>query len=222
MSAVRPRSLRAALAAAAFACGPSAAHEPVPAPPRPPDPPAPACAPVPPGALALLSGETCPWALVEVAGALELQPLAPGADRALAVQPPEECAPCRFTGAMTALGPTLLATRPSPASELAEEAWFGAALGGSAVVFAPLWFDRPALGDSTVLGPPHALAPWACGGALVLWPAPRLPGARGEEPPAALLRAAGEYEAAEGALRRSDRPVPPDMAGCTRIEVEAP
>lgn len=150
--------------------------------------------------------------------------------RPVPVLPPADCRPCRYEGVVTPIGPIVLATRPAADSELAAAAWIGAGLPPSPrvdlepapLVFAPLWFDRPGLGDSTVQGPPWALAPHLCGRDLVLAPAPRLPGARAEEPPPALVRAAGVYAAAGAELLRQDRPVPSDMSTCAPVPLELP
>jgi len=214
---------RVALAALVAACAPPPAErstaQPTPAPA-----PAPACAPPPAEALAYLSDATCPWVLVPGAPALSLRRTDVAAPPpALAVAPPEGCAGrCRYSGAVTSLGPMLLAVRADPNSELADAAYVGAALGGRSLRFIPLWHGRPALGDSTVQGPAHALAPWICGDMLVLVPGPRLPGAAGEETPTALREAAGVYELVEDELRRVDRPVPEDMKLCTRVNLELP
>src|SRR5690606_14888709 len=103
--------------------------------------------------------------------------------RPVPVLPPADCRPCSYEGVVTALGPIVVAARPAADSELAAAAWIGAGMPPSPrvdiepapLVFAPLWFDRPALGDSTLQGPAWALAPRLCGRDLVLTPAPRLP-----------------------------------------------
>lgn len=204
------------------ACNPPAAGEPARA--RPPDP-SPAvvrCDEPPAGALALLSDPTCPWALVAEGDALTLRSLARGG-RALAVAAPDGCRPCRFEGVVTTAGPLLLATRPSADSELADAAWIGATSDGAAVLaFAPLWYGPADLGDRTAQGPTYALAPRVCERSLVLSPAPRLPGARGEEPPAALARAAGVYAIRGGELVLQDVPVPSDISTCDSVPLELP
>jgi hypothetical protein len=207
---------------ALLACNPPAAGEPVQARPPDPSPAAVRCDEPPAGALALLSDPTCPWALVAEGGALALRSLAPGG-RALAVAPPDGCKPCRFEGVLTAAGPLLLATRPAADSELADAAWIGATSDGAAVLaFAPLWYGQADLGDRTAQGPTYALAPRVCDRSLVLSPAPRLPGARGEEPPAALARAAGVYAIRGGELVLQDVPVPSDISTCDSVPLELP
>jgi hypothetical protein len=188
-----------------------------------PEPP-PACTPVPAQALAYLSDATCPWVLVPgEAPALTLRRTDVVEPPTLAVVPPEACAGrCSFSGAVTSLGPVLLAVRADPHSELADAAFVGAALGGRTLRFAAIWFGRPALGDSTLQGPVYALAPWVCDDRLVLVVGPRLPGAASEEPPTGLREASGVYELAGDELRRVDRPVPEDMKQCTRIPLELP
>ncbi len=182
------------------------------------------CTPVPAETLAYLADGTCPWVLVPGEGlAMTLRRTdgteAPSVD----VVAPEVCAGrCSFSGAVTALGPVLLAVRADPNSELADAAFVGAALGGRTLRFAPLWFGRSAVGDSTLQGPVHALVAWVCGDSLVLMLGARLPGAASEEAPRALREAAGVYELADEELRRADRPVPEDMKQCTRIPLELP
>ncbi len=208
---------RAALASVALACGTPATVD---TPTLPPSvsPAAPACEAAPPNAIASLAAPTCPWLLVREQDGLVLRP---PSGPPLRVEPPPRCSPCRFSGSVTTAGPLVLATRPSPASELADDAWLGAS-DGTTLLFTPLWLDRPALGDSTPLGPPYALAPYLCGDALVLWPEARLPGARAEDPSPALLRARGAYRARDGELARLDEPAPTDMSACTRAPIEAP
>ncbi len=186
--------------------------------------PAPACTPVPAEALAYLTDATCPWVLVPGEGPVwTLRRTDAAGAPTLAVTPPEDCAGrCSFSGAVTALGPVLLAVRADPLGELADAAFVGAAPGGRTLRFAPLWFGRPASGDSTLQGPVYALAPWVCEDSLVLTPEPRLPGAASEEPTTALKQAGGVYELAGDELRRVDRPVPKDMKQCTRIILELP
>lgn len=183
----------------------------------------PACAPPPAAALALLADAPCPWILVPGDGTqMALRATDMVAPRALVVAPPEDCAGrCEFTGAATAVGPVLLASRLELGGERADAAFVGAALGGGVVRFAPLWFGRPARGDSSELGPSHALVPWVCGDALVLGVGGRLPAAAAEEATDGLRRAAGVYVIADDELRRSDQPIP-DFSTCTRVPLELP
>ena len=243
-------SLRRVAFAVALACNPPASSEPAPVAPVEAAPPEPTCEEPPPGTLAWLPelpepsprapadlpDRTCPWVLFEKDGELAVRPLgrgeaAPAHVRApIAVVPPAGCHPCRWSGVVTALGPIVLAVRPSADSELAAEAWLGAGMAPSPrvdvepapLVFAPLWFGQPGLGDSTLQGPPWALAPRLCGTSLVLVPAQRLPGAGAEEPSPALVRAAGIYAAAGSELLRQDLPVPSDMSACTALPLELP
>lgn len=183
----------------------------------------PACAPPPAAALALLADAPCPWVIVPGdRSELTLRSSDMASARSLGIAAPEACAGrCDFTGTVTAIGPLLLATHRDPASELVDAAFVGAALGGEVVRFAPLWFGLAAHGDSTALGPSHALVPWVCGDALVLAVEGRLPAAGAEEPAAALLRAAGMYGPGDDELRRVERPAPA-LSGCTRVPLELP
>jgi hypothetical protein len=219
----RARTAAVVVVAVAAACAPTPAEvttaEPAPIPE-----PGPSCAPTPAEALAYMTDATCPWVLVPGdMSEMILRRTDAAPSLALEVVPPEDCAGrCRFHGALTSLGPLLLAVRADPNSELADAAFVGAALGGRTLRFAPLWFGRPVLGDSTLQGPAHALVPWVCGDTLVLLPGPRLAGAASEEPPTALRAAAGVYELAGDELRRADRPVPEDIEQCIRVPLELP
>ncbi len=182
----------------------------------------PTCAPPPAAALALVSDAPCPWILVADGAALSLRSTEAGSSRALVVEPPGACAGrCAYTGASSGLGPVLLATRGDAAGEFVEAAYVGASLGGGVVRFAPLWFGRGARGDSTELGPSHALAPWVCGEVLVLAVEGRLPAADAEEPAEGLVRAAGVYGIGDDELRRTDVS-PPKLSECTRVPLELP
>jgi len=183
---------------------------------------APVCAPPPAAALALVADAPCPWILVGDRSELALRATDMVAPRALVVVPPEACrARCSYTGASTPLGPVMLATRNDPASELADAAFIGAALGGGTLRFTPLWYGASAHGDSTALGPSYALVPWVCEGMLVLAVGGRLPGARAEEPARALEQASGVYAIADDELRRTDQATPA-LTGCTRVPLELP
>ena len=183
---------------------------------------APVCAPPPAAALALVADSPCPWILVGERSDMALRATDMVAPRVLVVVPPEACqARCNFTGASTALGPVVLATRYDPASELADAAFIGAALGGGTLRFTPLWYGAAAHGDSTALGPSYALVPWVCDGALVLAVGGRLPGARAEEPVRALEQASGVYVIADDELRRTGQAMPA-LTGCTRVPLELP
>lgn len=181
----------------------------------------PMCAATPAGALALVVDSPCPWQLVAGEPAPMLRSADPASGRSLSVAVPDECAGrCDFTGHSSALGPVLLATRREPGSERVDAAFVGAALGGSVVHFAPLWFGLAARGDSTALGPSHALAPWVCGERLVLAVEGRLPASAAEEPVAGAVRAAGVYTLRDDELQRTDDA--PPLRGCTRVPLELP
>src|SRR5690606_10318018 len=68
--------------------------------------------------------------------------------------------------------------------------------------------------------------PHLCEGALALVPEPRLPGAAGEEPPAALVQAAGLYTAVGATLQRHDLPASlllnNAMSRCPRVALDLP
>lgn len=214
--------MRAALCLALVACSPPATSD-APVAPAPPDELDARCVEAPAHALAILADGTCPWALVlSDSSGLAVHELAKASPRAFAVVPPPGCeVGCEWRGLVTEVGPVLVATRPSRISETAEEAWVGAALGGVKLLFAPLWYDRSALGDVTPLGPSHTLAPWVCGKELVLAPEPRLAGAAAEEPSEGLRAAAGAYAITGDELVRSG-PAEPRLTNCVRVAVDLP
>lgn len=210
--------------AALLACNPPAAGDAA-VMPTPPEQSDARCVEPPATALAVLADATCPWALVPTdrpdAGAVALQELAKAAPRALAVAVPDGCADgCAYSGLVTEVGPVVVATRASKLREGAEEAYVGAALGGATIRFAPLWYDRSAVGDATPLGPSMTLAPWICEKELVLAAQPRLAGAA-EEASEGLRAAAGVYAIVGEELVRSG-PARPRLDGCTRVAVELP
>lgn len=182
------------------------------------------CVDAPAGALAILADATCPWALVPSdRSGLALHELAKASPRALAVAAPAGCeAGCEWRGAVTEVGPVVVATRASRLREGAEEAFVGAALGGATLRFAPLWYDRSAIGDATPLGPSHALVPWVCGKELVLAAQARLAGADAEEPSAGLVAAAGVYTLVGDELQRSGPAPDPRLGTCTLLAVDLP
>ncbi|MFY0536929.1 hypothetical protein [Nannocystis pusilla] len=181
-----------------------------------------------------MPAQTCPWVLFEKDGELAVRPLgrgeaAPPHVRApVPVLPPAGCRPCRWSGVVTPRGRSCSqCARPPTASWPPRP--------GSAPACRPLrastsspprWCSRPCGSANLALGTARSRAPWAlaprlCGRSLVLLPTPRLPGAGVEEPPPALVRAAGVYAAAGGELLRQDTPslrtcrsAPPSRSSC--------
>ncbi len=113
---------------------------------------------------------------------------------------PEDCGAalerCALWGLVDELGPVLLAAVRGPESEVPVQVHVGW-LDAGRLGFAPTWYGLPSVADHTRVGPPWALAPFACDGALALLPAARLPEAEVEGPSEALRAAAGRWTIAE-------------------------
>lgn len=179
------------------------------------------CDEAPAGALLDLDGAPCGWVLVGDEE-LSLRPLSIGA-AALRGAPPAACAGdrCRWDGALSPLGPLLVAAVVDVEGEAPGDVWLGAALGGERLAFTRLWWGGASRVDRTHAGAVWELAPWRCGERLVLRPRGRLPEAAAlGEPPAGLQAAAGAYAIVDGELRRSGDD--PGGDGCQPIALDLP
>ncbi|MEZ4385501.1 MAG: hypothetical protein R3A79_29515 [Nannocystaceae bacterium] len=183
--------------------------------------PAVSCAPLSGDALAVVDASPCPLELVDDGGLA----LRSGGDAPLRfeVELPDPCAAspgrCRWSGAMTDLGPLLVAAVDGPEGELPVDLWLGAALGGERLTFVDLWWGDPSVVDGTEVGPVYALVPAICGERLVLEVAPRLPEGAHLGPPAQLVALSGEYAAQDGGLTRvGDAPA----ESCARVDLDLP
>jgi hypothetical protein len=91
------------------------------------------------------------------------------------------------------------------------------------LLFVETWYGLPSVVDHTRVGPPWALAPFDCGSELLLLPAPRLPEAGHEAPPAMLRELAGRWRVDDAGI-----PQPPkaaatvDPASCRALFRELP
>jgi hypothetical protein len=112
---------------------------------------------------------------------------------------PEPCGDalerCELWGVHDALGPVLFLTVRGFESEVPEQVYVGW-VDEQRLGFAPCWYGLPSVADHTRIGPPWALAPFACDGQLRLLPAARLPEAEGEDPSDAVRAAAGRWSVA--------------------------
>lgn len=113
---------------------------------------------------------------------------------------PEECGEalerCELWGVHDELGPVLLAAVRGHESEVPTQVYVGW-IDGQRLGFAPCWYGLSSVADHTRVGPPWALAPFACDGRLALLPAARLPEAEVEGPNEAVRAAAGRWTIAE-------------------------
>lgn len=209
---------------------------------RPPPRPEPSCAPQPEHVIAVLARDTCPVVLRTAPEEPAASPdaAAPGdtprvvlellaiAEKT-ATQPfellargsaPPSCGAalqrCEFEGIVDAtLGPLLLVRERGHESEHPVQVWLGISEAGR-LGFVPSWHGESSLVDHTRVGPPFALAPFACGGELRLLPHARLPEAEGELPPGALMMLAGHWVVAEQGVMPPQQPSP-SAEGCTLL-----
>lgn len=161
------------------------------------------CEEAPPRALALADAEPCGWALTDgEGGGVEVRMTSAGGPRARG-EAPSGCAHGRCAWDLVVVdgAPFALATREGAASEVPEGRWLGV-LDGERLVFVDLWWGEGSFGDSTDMGPVYALAPWICGGRVVLRTQARLPEAAVEAAPPGLVARAGLIEASGGEVKR--------------------
>ncbi len=194
---------------------------------RPPEegpPPAPRCrdVPVPPEAVAVFPGTTCPWMLTLDGGTLRLTSLALEPEPAKSGAPPEACArfSCRYEGAYASIGPVVLAIEQSPQSEMPQGLHLGHATEEN-LRFVDLWDGAgpSVMGDFTPLGPAHGLAPYVCDGGLALLIEPRLEPGKRIEPPPELVAREGLYAPDLQSHRAADGL---DRSKCERIDLPIP
>lgn len=123
---------------------------------------------------------------------------------------------CEFEGIVDPTqGPLVLALERGHESEHPVQVWLGIHEGGR-LGFVPSWQGESSLVDHTRIGPPFALAPFACAGELRLLPHARLPEAEGELPPGALMMLAGHWVVAELGVMPPQQPSP-SAEGCTLL-----
>jgi hypothetical protein len=127
--------------------------------------------------LTTFDGQRCPWVLTRDDALLELQSLDLDALPPYEGEMPPACssAACDWAGRATSVGPLVLATQRSPASEMIAGAVLGFVGVDSKLSFVDLWEGAgdPVFDEGTELGPTHGLAPFDCGGKLGLFALPR-------------------------------------------------
>ncbi len=188
---------------------PRADETPMPAPPQ--------CETLDPtGSLASFDGVPCGWTLraqtgaeVEFTHATAPPSMVPG-------ELPERCAeqPCRFRGVQTRLGPLIVAEAVGVEADVPRGVWLGY-VRDEELQFVDLWADagEAVIDDGVSIGPPHALTPFDCEGALVLLVRPRLAGAQDISAPPMLHER-------EGVLVGSGEVI--DPMRCEELAVELP
>ncbi len=132
---------------------------------------------------------------------------------------PEECGAtlerCELWGVHDELGPVLLAAVRGHESEVPVQVYVGW-VDDQRLAFAPAWYGLSSVADHTRVGPPWALAPFACAGHISLLPAARLPEAEVEGPSEAVRAAAGRWTiAADGSATPSEPS--PKTGGCRPV-----
>jgi len=173
------------------------------------------------GVWARVPGEPCDWELRDDGDALVLQDLSPGAAAPHRGEAPAGCREqtCVYHGAMSPVGPVVLAIVPSSESEMPSDVQLGV-IDGPRLVFTSMWegAGESVVTDLTRVGPAHALAPFVCGDALALLAVARVDAGEGTEPPASLRAREGRVDAAS--LEAPAESV--DRDGCTPVELPVP
>jgi hypothetical protein len=134
---------------------------------------------------------------------------------------PEACGAalewCELSGIVDALGPIMIASVRGPESEMPTQVFF-AWVDSERLLFVETWYGLPSVVDHTRIGPPWALAAFDCGGELMMLPAPRLPEAGHEAPPALLHELAGRWRVdAAGIPQPPEHPATVDPASCRAL-----
>ena len=183
---------------------------------------APPCAAGSTDPLLSFAGRTCPWELVAADDGVRLRSLLPEPPPAIGGVLPDACAPdrCALEGIESSVGPLVLAVLPSPQSEMPAGTWLGAVI-DDRLRFVDLWegAGEGVTGDSTPLGPAHALGPHDCGGELALFVVDRLDASRDVAPRDVLLSRQG-LVVAEG--EDGVKIEPRSGSGCKEIDLPLP
>jgi hypothetical protein len=151
--------------------------------------------------------------------------VASGVGEVLASGPiPEPCGDalerCELWGVHDELGPVLLVAVRGHESEVPIQVYVGW-VEEQRLAFAPSWYGLSSIADHTRVGPPWALAPFACGGQLTLLPAARLPEAVVEGPSEAVRAAAGRWTIAADGSASPNEPIESD-SGCRPVFTALP
>lgn len=128
---------------------------------------------------------------------------------------------CELWGVHDELGPVLLVAVRGHESEIPIQVYIGW-VDERRLGFAPSWYGLSSIADHTRVGPPWALAPFACEGRLTLLPAARLPEAQTEGPGAAVLAAAGRWSISEGGDAARAEASKLDAAACRPLFTALP
>lgn len=132
---------------------------------------------------------------------------------------PDDCGDalerCELWGVHDELGPVLLVAVLGHESEIPVQVHVGW-VDDRRLAFAPSWYGLSSIADHTRVGPPWALAPFACEGRLTLLPVARLPEAAVEGPSEAVRAAAGRWTIGDdGSASLSEALI--DSAGCRPV-----
>lgn len=133
---------------------------------------------------------------------------------------PEACGDalerCELWGVHDELGPVLLLAVRGHESEIPIQVYVGW-VDDRRLGFAPSWYGLSSIADHTRVGPPWALAPFACDGRLMLLPAARLPEAAVEDPSEAVRAAAGRWTIGEDGSASPSEAATDDPARCRPV-----
>ena len=174
------------------------------------------CPEPPAGSLGLLAdANACGWAVLRGGDAV----VEMGGEGRLAMEAPAGCGTgCVWSGAVTSVGPVLVAAEASATSEVPAQVHLGVP-DGDVMRFIELWAGPRVRGDGTDLGPAFALAPHDCGGALALVVERRLPRSGDRQVPPEVRARAGAVAFADGIY------VPGESTGaadCTPLDLPLP
>ena len=148
-------------------------------------------------ALTTFDGRACPWVLTRDEALLELASLDLDAAPPYEGELPAACTPrtCDWSGRATSVGPLVLATQRSAASEVVAGTTLGFVGADGKLVFVDLWEGAgdAVFDEGTALGPAHGLAPFDCGGKLGLFAAARTEAGTTVQPVPSLRAREGIY-----------------------------
>jgi hypothetical protein len=129
---------------------------------------------------------------------------------------------CEVSGHADKLGPIVLVQVHGPESEVPIQVYLGW-IEGERLLFVESWYGLPSVVDHTRIGPPWALAAFDCAGERLLLPAPRLPEAEHESPPAVLRELSGRWWVdADGIAQPPKKPSTIDAASCRAMLPDLP
>jgi hypothetical protein len=148
-------------------------------------------------ALTTFEGRACPWVLTRDESLLELESLDLDAKPPYDGEMPVVCTSvtCDWAGRWTSVGPLVLATQRSAASEMVAGVVLGFVGGDGKLAFVDLWHGAgdPVFDEGTELGPAHSLAPFDCAGKLGLFAVARTDAGTTIQPVGSLRTREGLY-----------------------------